>query len=390
MATEPAVGGDVVVTARTATAEAFKPYGRIVWGGERARLGGKAAVLVALDRKEAGPRRVRHLMRYPEARRFLMAVGEAPLLLVVCGSGERPSGPAAAFQIPGGAAVLVEAGVWHAGPIPMSDATLLELLEIEGVADRCDRLSVAEILGGDGLRILLPEEPGAPGPGLDLASEFGVTIARDLQGKVTLGCLAFDGLTVAESDAVLQEEADRLAVDLRRQWGTAPPGEIPALVPARDLYKSLGLDPTKTRPASEALLRRVLQGRPLYRINNLVDALNLCSLTMLVPFGAYDRQRIAGPVVLRAGVSGEGYEALGRGRLSMEEKPVLADREGPFGNPTADSLRTRITPATTRALVVLYLPPTLADAHVLRFLDDVSSAVIRKAGGMEAGRRIVR
>src|SRR5262245_50503825 len=146
---EPAVGGDLVLSARPATAEALEPYGRLVWGGERVRLGAEASVLVALDPKEAGPRRVRHLQRYPDARRFLMATGEASLLLVVCGAGERPAGPAAAFRIPGGVGVLLDAGVWHAGPIAMADATVLELLEVRGPADRLDRRSVAEVLGAE-------------------------------------------------------------------------------------------------------------------------------------------------------------------------------------------------------------------------------------------------
>jgi DNA/RNA-binding domain of Phe-tRNA-synthetase-like protein/ureidoglycolate hydrolase len=386
---DSAVGGDLVLSARPATAETFEPYGRLVWGGERLRLGGRGAVLVALDAREAGPTRVRHLQRYPTARRFVMATGEASLLLVVCGSGETPAGPAAAFRIPGGAGAVLDAGVWHAGPIATGDATVLELLEVFGPADRLDRRTVAETLGAEGLRVMLPEEPGAPGPGLDLREESSVSVAPDLRGKVALGCLSFDGLSVAESDPALQDEGERLAEALRRQWGGDEPGGVRGLAPARDLYKGLGLDPTKTRPASEALLRRVLQGKPLYRVNTLVDALNLCSLRMLVPFGAYDRARIAGSVVLRRGAAGEGYEGLGRGRLSMEGKPVLADREGAFGNPTADSIRTRITPATSRALVVLYLPASVDAVGIARFLDEVSATVRRLCGGTEAGRRVV-
>ncbi len=158
----------------------------------------------------------------------------------------------------------------------------------------------------------------------------------------------------------------------------------------RDLYRALGLDPTKTRPASEALLRRVLQGRPLYRVNSLVDAMNLCSLTTLVPFGVYDRGRIVAPVMLRFGSVGEGYEGIGRGRVGVEGKPVLVDRDGPFGNPTADSLRTSVGHGTTKALVVLYLPPTVDAAHVDRFLGAASAAVVRACGGAESGRRVVR
>ena len=387
---EPAVGGDLVVSARPATQEAFAPYGRLLYAGDRAKIGGGARVLVALDPKEAGPRRIRHVQRYPDADRMVIALGDAAILLVVCGSGERPGGPAAAFRIPGGVGVLVNAGVWHAGPVPLSDTTLLELLEVKGAADRLDRRTVADLFGADGLRILMPDEPGAPGPGLDLADDRSITIAEGLRGQVALGCLAFDRLTVSESGAALREEGDRLAEDLRRQWGAeSDPGEIAGLKPVRDLYRALGIDPTKTRPSSEALLRRVLQGKPLYRINNLVDALNLCSLRMLVPFGAYDRARIAAPVVLRTGTATEGYDGLGRGRVNVEGRPVLADREGAFGNPTADSLRTRVSPGTTRALVVLYVPASMDVAGVGAFLDRVSETVVKHAGGAETGRRIV-
>jgi DNA/RNA-binding domain of Phe-tRNA-synthetase-like protein len=134
----------------------------------------------------------------------------------------------------------------------------------------------------------------------------------------------------------------------------------------------------------------VLQGRPLYRVNSLVDAMNLCSLTTLVPFGVYDRARIVAPVMLRFGSVGEGYEGIGRGRVGVEGKPVLVDRDGPFGNPTADSLRTSVGHGTTMALVVLYLPPTVDAAHVDRFLGAASAAVVRACGGAETGRRVVR
>lgn len=386
---EAVAGGDWVLTARPATPEAVAPYGRLLWNGDRERFGVGAPVLLAMDAREAGPLRVRHLQRYPEARRFLLALSDASFVVVVAGSGERPVGPAAALRVAGGVGLVVEAGVWHAGPIPLADATILEALETAGPADRLDRAAVSECLGAESLRVLLPDEPGAPGPGLDLQDSWSATVAPDLVGRLRIACLAFDRLTVGESPAALGEEGDRLAQDLVRQYGPAAvPADIPALRPVRELYRGLGIDPTKTRPSSEALLRRVLAGKPLYRINSLVDALNLCSLRTLVPFGAYDRARIAGPLVVRLGHPGEGYEGIGRARVSVEGRPVLADREGAFGNPTADSLRTRIVPGTTRALVVLYLPPSMEDAAVARLLDSVAETVVRACGGAETGRRV--
>src|SRR5205823_12800612 len=95
--TESVVGGDLVLAARPATAESWSPYGRLLGPGERASLKSKG-VLLALDAREAAPRRVRHLQRYPEASRFVLSTGSGPLAVIVCGGGERPVGPAAAFH----------------------------------------------------------------------------------------------------------------------------------------------------------------------------------------------------------------------------------------------------------------------------------------------------
>lgn len=387
---ESTVGGDLVLSARPVTEEAFAPYGRLLHAGDRLRFGGKAPVVVALDMREAGPRRVKHLQRFPEAKRFLLSVGDAAMLLIVCGGSDSPTGPAAAFRIAGGTGVMLNAGVWHAGPVALGDGPVLEAVETSGPVDRLDRATIASVLGAEGLRVMLPDELGAPGPGLDLADDFGVTLAESLRGKLQLGCLAFDGLTVGDAGPELRVESEKLMIDLRRQYAAGgAPADIEALEPVRRLYQALGIDPTKTRPSSEALLRRVLQNKPLYRINGLVDAMNLCSLRTLVPFGVYDRARIAGPVVLRAGAAGEGYEGIGRGRVSVEGRPVLADREGPFGNPTADSMRTSVTHGTERAFVVLYLPRTLDAAGAASFLDATAEAVVRHCGGAEIARRIV-
>ena len=85
---------------------------------------------------------------------------------------------------------------------------------------------------------------------------------------------------------------------------------MPGTEDARTLYKALGIDPTKTRPSNEALLRRALKGEPLYRINTLVDALNLASLREQLPFGLYDLDRVRSSVTLRMGRPGEVYEGI--------------------------------------------------------------------------------
>jgi DNA/RNA-binding domain of Phe-tRNA-synthetase-like protein len=127
------------------------------------------------------------------------------------------------------------------------------------------------------------------------------------------------------------------------------------------------VDPTKLRPSSEALLRRVLRGDGLPRINTLVDINNLCSLEFLLPIGLHDLDRVRGPLVIRRGGPGEGYEAIGKGSYSVEGRLTVADDDGPCGSPTSDSQRTMITPATRRCLMIIYAPasydPTRLEAH---------------------------
>ncbi len=130
----------------------------------------------------------------------------------------------------------------------------------------------------------------------------------------------------------------------------------------RTMYKRLGIDPTKTRPSSEALLRRVRKGDPLPRINSLVDVINWCSLETQLSFGLYDADAIAGDVAMRLGRDGESYAGIRKDAVHVGGRLVLADDVGAFGNPTSDSARTAVTDATTSALIVIFVPAPLAAA----------------------------
>lgn len=127
----------------------------------------------------------------------------------------------------------------------------------------------------------------------------------------------------------------------------------------RHMYKQVGLDPTKTRPSSEALLRRLRKGDELPRINSVVDVINWCSVESQLPFGLYDLDRVAaagGTVALRLGRADESYPGIRKDDVHVAGRLVLADDLGAFGNPTSDSARTMVTVATTRAFVVIFAP----------------------------------
>lgn len=213
-----------------------------------------------------------------------------------------------------------------------------------------------------------------------------LSVAPELDGRVSLGFLVIEGVSVRESDPALDAEVDAGCAEFRARYGGGPSGEVPGTEEARGLYKALGLDPTKTRPSNEALLRRALKGETLYRVNTLVDALNLSSLRYQLPFGLYDLAKIVPPVVLRKGGSGEGYEGIRKGAVNVEARPVLVDAVGPFGNPSSDSARTCITLETRSALVVLYAPASTSPTRMAEVLDGTAETLTRYSGGQVALR----
>jgi DNA/RNA-binding domain of Phe-tRNA-synthetase-like protein len=215
-----------------------------------------------------------------------------------------------------------------------------------------------------------------------------LVIADDLSQKVRIGLLAVAGVEVREADGALTEEIAGACRALAERFGGQPSGSVPGVEEARRLYKTLGIDPTRRRPSSEALLRRALKGESLYRINTLVDAVNLCSLQEQLPYGLYDQARITPPIELRMGRAGEGYEGIRKGTVHVDGRPVLIDAEGPFGNPTSDSLRTSISLAAQNVLVVVYAPRAFGVERMERVLDATETTLTRHNGGRTVGRRI--
>jgi DNA/RNA-binding domain of Phe-tRNA-synthetase-like protein len=150
---------------------------------------------------------------------------------------------------------------------------------------------------------------------------------------------------------------DDFELEVARTIQTAKSGEVGAVGRARELYRRFGLDPTRVRPSSEALLRRLKKGEALPRINSLVDVANALSVQLQVPVGLYDLDKVMGDqLVIRLGVQGEGYTGIGKEHVNVAGRICVADAEGPCGNPSADSARTMITTDTERAAWIYFLP----------------------------------
>lgn len=145
--------------------------------------------------------------------------------------------------------------------------------------------------------------------------------------------------------------AERARADLRLDTLASHP-TVAAL---RRLFKAAGCSPSRYRPSSEALLRRLLKGAELPAIHPLVDLNNCLSAVLAVPCCVSAEGTVEPPITLRAGRAGEAYESL-RGPFNLESKPIVADTEGPFDTPITGSQRVKVGAATRRAWLVAYLP----------------------------------
>jgi DNA/RNA-binding domain of Phe-tRNA-synthetase-like protein len=208
-----------------------------------------------------------------------------------------------------------------------------------------------------------------------------LSVAPELSSIVRAGVLWLDGATVVEREARLNAPLAAAEAAVRIN----PPAEVTAV---RTMYKRVGLDPTKTRPSSEALLRRVRKGDTLPRINSMVDVCNWCSLEFQLPYGLYDASRIEGDVELRLGTEGESYAGIRKDDVNVGGRITLADRIGPFGNPSSDSARTMVTTATTRALLVVFAPREVDERRLGQVLDVTSARMSEFTGCTESGRAV--
>ena len=185
---------------------------------------------------------------------------------------------------------------------------------------------------------------------------LSVSINSDLKQivpELALGCVQAQ-VKVEQHSEPLWREIDVNLVQLAASHKSGEIGSIPQIAAMRSAYKVLGKDPSRYRGSAEALLRRVLSGKGLYRVNNVVDINNLISLKSLFPAGSYDLGNVTPPIELRIGAAGESYKGIGKDEINIENLPVFADVNGTFGSPTSDSERAMIRLESSNVLMVIF------------------------------------
>ncbi len=182
-----------------------------------------------------------------------------------------------------------------------------------------------------------------------------VIVSTELNSKVStiqLSCIECDVQLEEKNEALwneIQNKVKQLSLDLKVEEIS----KIPAISASRKAYKACGKDPARYRLSAEALLRRVVQRGEIYQINNVVDLLNLVSISTGFSIGGYDAEKIEGKAVFGIGENAELYSGIGRGDLNIEFMPVFRDDRGAFGTPTSDSQRTSVSSETTRFLMII-------------------------------------
>lgn len=161
-------------------------------------------------------------------------------------------------------------------------------------------------------------------------------------------------VTNSSYSQALWDEIHEWEERFRKELTTESLKEMTSIAATRAIYKKYGKDPSRYRPASEALIRRMLQGKELYQIDTLVDLVNLGSIAYGYSIGGFDAAKIEGDTLtLGIGRKDEPYEGIGRGMLNIEGLPVYRDSIGGVGTPTSDNERTKMTLSTTRLLVLI-------------------------------------
>ena len=152
----------------------------------------------------------------------------------------------------------------------------------------------------------------------------------------------------------LWQDIDGFCNKFREELTTESLKEIASIAATRRVYKACGKDPSRYRPASEALIRRILQGKGLYQLNTLVDLVNLASIAFGYSIGGFDADKFEGDTLtLGIGREGEPYEGIGRGMINIQGLPVYRDAKGGVGTPTSDNERTKISEHTSHLLVLI-------------------------------------
>lgn len=166
---------------------------------------------------------------------------------------------------------------------------------------------------------------------------------KEICPNMRIGLIRANVINCETSDE-LWSEIENASAEIISSYELLEINKRPAIAQTRALYRALGKDPNRYRVASEALCRRVIRGLGLYRIDTIVDLINLISMKSGYPISGLNADKLIGnTLTMGVGVEDEEYNGIGRGLLNISGIPVYRDALGGVATPTSDEERTKIT-----------------------------------------------
>ncbi|MFH0737576.1 MAG: phenylalanine--tRNA ligase beta subunit-related protein [Candidatus Micrarchaeota archaeon] len=199
---------------------------------------------------------------------------------------------------------------------------------------------------------------------------FTINVEESTREKLAglgIGCIHFIGVRTEQNNSIVDQAIKEASRSVSNRFkDTKSISDDPVIKGIRAIFSKAGLDPTKERASGEALIRRIVGGQGLYRINTVVDTNNVISLRTAYPCGVYDMAKLEGETItLTIGQPGQTYEGISGKPINVENRIITSDAKGAFGGPTADSRRTCITLGTKEVLMLIYHPASVS-ADILK------------------------
>lgn len=160
---------------------------------------------------------------------------------------------------------------------------------------------------------------------------------------------------IKKIDDQLEKNKVKIIKKVRNKYEIKLLKDQPTVKAYRDFFWKIGIDPTKIRPAAEALIRRSVAGKAIPRINTLVDAYNLASIETGIAFAAFDTDMLKGNIIMRFAEKGEQFYGIG-----MKKSFILKGREIVISDnnkliaiyPYRDAENTKVTEKTKKVTLI--------------------------------------
>lgn len=210
---------------------------------------------------------------------------------------------------------------------------------------------------------------------------------KEICPQATLGCIQAK-VNVKESSDELLKELEVLSTQVTEKMILEDVVSLPRIHDSREVYKKLGKAPSKYRVSSESLLRRILQKKGLYKINNIVEINNIISIKSHFSVGSYNVKNIKSPISLTVGEEGQKYKGIGKDLINIENLPVLCDEISTFGSPTSDSERAMITNDVKEIIMCIY--SFSGEEELENYLEEAKLLLIKYADATDISIKVVK